>query len=48
MAQKVRNYNRRYPSEYGIFRTIFYMSFFVSPTSVIFVQVNFKYAKKPT
>ena len=24
---KERNYNRRYPYEYNIFRTIFYMSF---------------------
>lgn len=27
MSDKVRNYNRRYPSEYNFFRTLFYMSF---------------------
>ena len=27
MTKKARNYNRRYPYEYNIFRTIFYMSF---------------------
>ena len=27
MVKKERNYNRRYPYEYNIFRTMFYMSF---------------------
>lgn len=27
MKDKQRNYNRRYPYEYNIFRTMFYMSF---------------------
>ena len=27
MAKKARNYNRRYPNEYNIFRTLFYMAF---------------------
>ena len=27
MGKKARNYNRRYPYEYNIFRTMFYMTF---------------------
>lgn len=27
MTKKIRNYNRRYPNEYNIFRTLFYMTF---------------------
>ena len=39
---KERNYNRRYPNEYNIFRTIFYMSFLyfvVVPFTVTYISV---------
>ncbi len=43
MGKKARNYNRRYPYEYNIFRTMFYMTFLytvVFPFFMIFY--NFK------
>ncbi len=42
MAGKQRNYNRRYPSEYGIFRTIFYMTF-LYVVVVSFMKIFYNY-----
>ena len=42
MAGKQRNYNRRYPSEYGIFRTLFYMTFLYTVV-VPFMKIFYNY-----
>ena len=42
MAGKQRNYNRRYPSEYGIFRTMFYMTFLYTVV-VPFMKIFYNY-----
>ena len=47
MAKKQRNYNRRYPYEYNIFRTIFYMCFiYVVVIPFLKVFYNFKITGK--
>ena len=43
MAKKMRNYNRRYPHEYNIFRTMFYMAFLYCVVFPFFITFyNFK------
>ena len=42
MSRKQRNYNRRYPSEYGIFRTLFYMTFLYTVV-VPFMKIFYNY-----
>ncbi len=42
MAGKQRNYNRRYPSEYGILRTLFYMTFLYTVV-VPFMKIFYNY-----
>ena len=48
MVKKERNYNRRYPYEYNIFRTMFYMCFLyvvVIPFMKIFYNYTIKERK---
>ena len=42
MAKKVRNYNRRYPNEYNIFRTLFYMTF-LHVVVIPFMKIFYNY-----
>ena len=42
MKDKQRNYNRRYPYEYNIFRTMFYMSF-LSCVVIPFMKIFYNY-----
>lgn len=42
MSGKQRNYNRRYPSEYGFFRTLFYMTFLYTVV-IPFMKIFYNY-----